>query len=266
MIEEHPDEIDGSHNFNDNEKNEEFLRVLDELEVKKRQCINEQQRVNELEEQLHVISKYIIRLLIVVLIPTQSPAYLYQYNWKKNFAFQEKIGQWHKMYRPVLYPRTMCILSEDRFYCFLSKILLFLIQICGLEALLLRGILMADTEIYWVGVISGNTLFLRNVNFVALAEGDDCNHTSSKNIFPKLRSNFTCQSVESITFFCYLSWSRIQLVRRLRYHHQSQHLIVFFSLPLVQDNNALQNRLADATTQEEIKSMHDELSILDEVR
>lgn len=57
MIEEHPDEIDGSHNFNDNETNEEFLRVLDELEGKKRQCLNEQQRVNELEEQLHVISK-----------------------------------------------------------------------------------------------------------------------------------------------------------------------------------------------------------------
>lgn len=59
MIEEHPDEIDGSHNFDDNEKNEEFLMVLDELEVKKRQYINEQQRVNELEEQLHVISKCI---------------------------------------------------------------------------------------------------------------------------------------------------------------------------------------------------------------
>lgn len=59
MIEEHSDEIDGSHNFNDNESNEEFLRVLDELEVKKRQCLNEQQRVTELEEQLHVISKCI---------------------------------------------------------------------------------------------------------------------------------------------------------------------------------------------------------------
>lgn len=57
MIEEHSDEIDGSHNFNDNEKNEEFLRVLDELEGKKRQCLNEQQRVTELEEQLHAISK-----------------------------------------------------------------------------------------------------------------------------------------------------------------------------------------------------------------
>lgn len=59
MIEGHSDEVDGSHSFSDNEKNEEFLRVLDELEGKKRQCLNEQQRVTELEEQLHVISKYI---------------------------------------------------------------------------------------------------------------------------------------------------------------------------------------------------------------
>lgn len=59
MIEEHSDEIDGSsHNFNDSDKNEEFLRVLDELEGKKRQYLNEQQRVTELEEQLHVISEY----------------------------------------------------------------------------------------------------------------------------------------------------------------------------------------------------------------
>lgn len=35
---------------------------------------------------------------------------------------------------------------------------------------------------------------------------------------------------------------------------------------LVQENNELQGRLAEVTTQEEIKSMHDELSILDEVR
>lgn len=59
MIEENSDEVDGSHSFNDNENNEEFIRVLDELEVKKRQCLNEQQRVTELEEQLHVISKCI---------------------------------------------------------------------------------------------------------------------------------------------------------------------------------------------------------------
>lgn len=48
--------------------------------------------------------------------------------------------------------------------------------------------------------------------------------------------------------------------------HSTTILIDDFFLSLVQDNNALQNRLADATTQEEIKSMHDELSILDEVR
>lgn len=57
MIDGHSDEIDGSHSFSDIEKNEEFLRVLDELEGKKRQCLSEQQRVTELEEQLHVISK-----------------------------------------------------------------------------------------------------------------------------------------------------------------------------------------------------------------
>lgn len=58
MIEEQFDETDASHNFSDNVKNEEFLRVLDELEGKKRQWLNEQQRVTELEEQLHVISEY----------------------------------------------------------------------------------------------------------------------------------------------------------------------------------------------------------------
>lgn len=58
MIEEHFDETDASHNFSDSAKNEEFLRVLDELEGKKRQWLNEQQRVTELEEQLHVISEY----------------------------------------------------------------------------------------------------------------------------------------------------------------------------------------------------------------
>lgn len=55
MIEGHSDEIDGAHSVSDNE---EFLKVLDELEERKRQCLNEQQRVTELEEQLHVISKY----------------------------------------------------------------------------------------------------------------------------------------------------------------------------------------------------------------
>lgn len=125
MIEDHADEIDESHNFNDNEKNEEFQRVLDELEGKRRQCLSEQQRVTELEEQLHVISKYEITL-----------------------AFHS-----------------------------------------------LQNIFSTNIFVDW-------TFSLNKKN------------------------------------------SKI----------------------LVQDNNALQSRLADATTQEEIKSMHDELSILDEVR
>lgn len=59
MIEQRSDEIDGTHKFNESQnENEEFFRVLDELEGKKRQYLNEQQRVTELEEQLHVISKY----------------------------------------------------------------------------------------------------------------------------------------------------------------------------------------------------------------
>lgn len=58
MIETRSDEVDGAHKFSESQKeNEEFLRVLDELEGKKRQYVNEQQRVTELEEQLHVISK-----------------------------------------------------------------------------------------------------------------------------------------------------------------------------------------------------------------
>ncbi len=68
MIEGHSDEIDASHNFHDNENdNEEFIRVLDELEGKKRQCLNEQQRVTELEEQLHVISKWIFFCVFSIL-------------------------------------------------------------------------------------------------------------------------------------------------------------------------------------------------------
>ncbi|XP_037048610.1 cerebellar degeneration-related protein 2-like isoform X2 [Bradysia coprophila] len=56
MIEQRSDEIDGTQKFNESQnENEEFLRVLDELEGKKRQYLNEQQRVTELEEQLHVI-------------------------------------------------------------------------------------------------------------------------------------------------------------------------------------------------------------------
>lgn len=66
MIEGNSDEIDGSHSFSDNEKNEEFLRILDELEGKKRQCLSEQQRVNELEEQLHVISKCILLVRLYI--------------------------------------------------------------------------------------------------------------------------------------------------------------------------------------------------------
>ena len=43
-------------------------------------------------------------------------------------------------------------------------------------------------------------------------------------------------------------------------------VINLFTLFIVQENQSLQSRIAQTTANEEMKSMHDELSILDEVR
>lgn len=40
-----------------NDKSEDFLRLISELDATKRQYINEQQRVAELEEQMNALSK-----------------------------------------------------------------------------------------------------------------------------------------------------------------------------------------------------------------
>lgn len=41
-----------------NEKNEEFMQLVSELETKNRHCISAQQRVSDLEEQMNALSEF----------------------------------------------------------------------------------------------------------------------------------------------------------------------------------------------------------------